>query len=63
MTVELPETDYAVTPDGIYLAYQVVGEGPIDLVWQSDFTEGMSTWCGKAPLGHPGCMPSPGSRD
>ena len=32
-----PETRYAKTPDGYYIAYQVVGEGPIDLVWQFDF--------------------------
>jgi class 3 adenylate cyclase/pimeloyl-ACP methyl ester carboxylesterase len=34
--VKIPETKYAVTPDGVYLAYQVVGEGPVDLVWQFD---------------------------
>ena len=32
-----PETQYAMTPDGIYIAYQVVGEGPVDVAWQSDF--------------------------
>ena len=32
-----PETQYVVTPDGAYIAYQVVGDGPIDLVWQFDF--------------------------
>ena len=32
----VPETRYAITPDGVYLAYQTVGEGPIDLVWQFD---------------------------
>jgi class 3 adenylate cyclase len=32
-----PETRYAKTPDGAYLAYQVVGDGPVDLVWQFDF--------------------------
>jgi class 3 adenylate cyclase/pimeloyl-ACP methyl ester carboxylesterase len=35
--VENPETDYAVTPDGIYLAYQTLGTGPPDLVWQPDW--------------------------
>jgi class 3 adenylate cyclase len=34
---QAPETRYAKTPDGYYIAYQVVGEGPIDLVWQFDF--------------------------
>ena len=33
----IPETQYARTPDGIYIAYQVAGEGPVDLVWQFDF--------------------------
>jgi class 3 adenylate cyclase/pimeloyl-ACP methyl ester carboxylesterase len=32
----IPETQYARTPDGIYIAYQVAGEGPVDLVWQFD---------------------------
>ena len=32
-----PDTFYARTPDGIYLAYQVVGDGPIDFVWQPDW--------------------------
>ena len=35
--MENPETDYAVTPDGIYLAYQTLGTGPPDLVWQLDW--------------------------
>jgi hypothetical protein len=29
------DTHYAVTPDGVYIAYQIMGAGPIDLVWQS----------------------------
>ncbi len=28
-----PETRYAQAPDGVSIAYQVVGEGPRDLVW------------------------------
>ena len=32
----VPDTRYAITPEGVYLAYQVVGEGPIDVVWQCD---------------------------
>jgi class 3 adenylate cyclase len=32
----VPETRYAKTDDGIYLAYQAVGDGPVDLVWQLD---------------------------
>ncbi len=34
-----PDTNYARAPDGVYLAYQTVGEGPIDVVWQFE-------WCG-----------------
>ena len=30
--VEIPETKYAKTADGIHLAYQVAGDGPIDFV-------------------------------
>jgi class 3 adenylate cyclase len=29
----MPETRYARTPDGVSIAYQVVGDGPLDLVW------------------------------
>jgi class 3 adenylate cyclase len=29
---ELPETQYATTNDGVYIAYQVLGEGPSDLL-------------------------------
>jgi class 3 adenylate cyclase len=36
----VPDTRYAITPDGVYLAYQAVGEGPIDLVWQFDLVFG-----------------------
>lgn len=31
------DTYYAVTPDGAYIAYQTMGDGPIDVVWQSPF--------------------------
>jgi len=32
---DVPETRYAKTDDGAYIAYQVVGEGPLDLVFLS----------------------------
>ena len=35
--MDVPETRYATTADGVYLAYQVVGEGPVDVAWQFDF--------------------------
>jgi pimeloyl-ACP methyl ester carboxylesterase len=28
-----PETRYALTSEGLHIAYQVVGDGPVDLVW------------------------------
>jgi class 3 adenylate cyclase/alpha-beta hydrolase superfamily lysophospholipase len=31
--VETPETRYAKTVDGVHIAYQVVGDGPVDLLW------------------------------
>jgi len=31
--VEPPQTSYAVTADGVHIAYQVSGRGPIDLLW------------------------------
>ena len=30
---EVPQTHYAKTPDGVSIAYQVMGDGPIDLVF------------------------------
>jgi len=30
---EIPETRYAVTSDGVHIAYQMSGRGPIDLLW------------------------------
>jgi len=33
----IPDTRYATTPDGVYIAYQVTGEGPVDIAWQNDF--------------------------
>jgi len=31
--VEIPETRYATTIDGVRIAYQVIGDGPVDLVF------------------------------
>jgi class 3 adenylate cyclase len=30
-------TQYAKTADGVYIAYQVIGDGPVDLSWSFDF--------------------------
>jgi hypothetical protein len=35
--VEIPETRYAITPDGAYIAYQTIGQGPIDIAWQTGY--------------------------
>ncbi len=35
--MDLPDPQYAKTADGAYIAYQVVGDGPIDIAWQLDF--------------------------
>ena len=37
------ETRYAKTPDGVYIAYQTVGDGPIDIVWQFDWLGNVDT--------------------
>ena len=33
----IPETRYAETADGVYIAYQVAGEGPVDVAWQPGY--------------------------
>ncbi|MGZ8614970.1 MAG: hypothetical protein ACXWX4_09875 [Actinomycetota bacterium] len=42
--MDIPETRYAHTADGVHIAYQVVGTGPVDLVfvwgWFSDLEYG-----------------------
>jgi class 3 adenylate cyclase len=35
--MDVPEMHYAKTADGVYLAYQIAGDGPVDLVWQPDW--------------------------
>ena len=35
--MDVPETRYVTSPDGVYIAYQVAGEGPVDVAWQFDF--------------------------
>jgi class 3 adenylate cyclase/pimeloyl-ACP methyl ester carboxylesterase len=34
--MEIRDTRYAKTTDGVYVAYQTAGEGPLDAVWQFD---------------------------
>ncbi len=33
-TVDVPDPQYVKTRDGAYIAYQVVGDGPVDIAWQ-----------------------------
>jgi hypothetical protein len=35
--IDVPDTRYARALDGVYIAYQVVGDGPVDIVWQFDW--------------------------
>jgi class 3 adenylate cyclase/pimeloyl-ACP methyl ester carboxylesterase len=35
--MDIPDPRYIRTGDGTYLAYQVIGEGPLDIAWQFDF--------------------------
>jgi len=37
LTVQIPETRYAAAADGVQVAYQVFGDGPVDLVWVPGF--------------------------
>ncbi|MGZ8650721.1 MAG: adenylate/guanylate cyclase domain-containing protein [Actinomycetota bacterium] len=41
--METPQTRYAKTADGVYIAYQTVGDGPIDIVWQFDWLGNVDT--------------------
>lgn len=38
-----PQTHYLKTQDGVYLAYQTVGDGPVDLVWQWEWLGNVDT--------------------
>jgi pimeloyl-ACP methyl ester carboxylesterase len=35
--VDIPEPRYVKTADGVYIAYQVLGEGPVDIAGQTSF--------------------------
>ena len=36
--MKVPQTRYAKTGEGVHIAYQVIGEGPLDLVWVMGWT-------------------------
>jgi class 3 adenylate cyclase/pimeloyl-ACP methyl ester carboxylesterase len=42
--MDRPGVEFARAQDGAYLAYQVFGDGPIDLVWQDDFFSIVDEW-------------------
>jgi class 3 adenylate cyclase len=42
--VEIRDTRYARTPDGVYIAYQVVGDGPVDIAWTFDYGDIDLVW-------------------
>ena len=42
--MDRPGVDFIRAKDGAYLAFQVFGEGPIDLVWQDDFFAIVDEW-------------------
>ena len=43
------DTRYVKTADGTYIAYQTVGEGPIDIVWQFEWLGNVDTIWGYRP--------------
>jgi len=46
--MRIPETRYARSPDGTFIAYQVIGEGPVDVVYVPGFV-----WHLEIQWGHP----------
>ncbi len=39
----VPDTRYAKTVDGAYIAYQTIGDGPVDIVWQFEWIGNVDT--------------------
>lgn len=42
--MDIPDPRYVKTDDGAYIAYQVVGDGPVDIAWQFDFGGNLDVW-------------------
>jgi class 3 adenylate cyclase len=42
--VEIPDVRYLERPDGVYIAYQVAGEGPVDIAWQVGDGTNLDVW-------------------
>ena len=52
--MELPETRYAKTVDGVHIAYQVRGDGPIDIFFIHGYAaDSRSSSRTRRPLGSP----------
>ena len=45
------DTRYAITPDGVYIAYQTLGEGPLNIVWQLDWPGNIDFQWEMPPIG------------
>jgi len=41
LSVDVPETRYAVSGDGVHIAYHVAGDGPVDVLWLHSFNGGL----------------------
>jgi class 3 adenylate cyclase len=39
--MDVPETRYALTDYGVHIAYHVVGDGPVDILWLHSFNGGL----------------------
>jgi pimeloyl-ACP methyl ester carboxylesterase len=39
--MEVPETRYAVSGDGVHIVYHVAGDGPVDVLWLHSFNGGL----------------------
>ena len=42
--MDVPETHYVKTEDGLHIAYQVFGSGPYDLVWNDTMANVDANW-------------------
>jgi len=42
--LEIPDPQCLETQDGAHIAYQVVGDGPIDVAWQLEFGGNLDVW-------------------
>ena len=53
--MDIPEPSYAKTGYDVHIAYQVVGDGPIDIAWQLDLRhpQAVSLWQTDSLEGHP----------